>query len=319
MSRNTELKEYENNTTGMEKMPVAGRTDRPTASVRKRAYEEWSKAGIGNAFLFGKVMTANPDLLLELLQYSLPEFHIRKIEEVEKEVEIRLSIDAHGVRLDILTSDDKGRYIDVEMQMKDEKNIPHRMRYYESAIDQINLERGMDYTELGDMIIMFITPFDPFQNRGLYRYTFRTLCLEDRELEMQDGVTKVVLNANGREGEISTELKGFLQLVAGSTNCAEGTFAARVQSQVVKARQNARWRKEFMDWEMTLRHEREKGREEGRQEERANTERERKRADEAQAELQQEKQRADQYQTEVDRLRRLLAEHGVSDVSNGAS
>ena len=122
-----------------------------------------------------------------------------------------------------------------------------------------------------------------------------------------------------REGEISTELEGFLQLVAGSTNCAEGTFAARVQSQVVKARQNARWRKEFMDWEMTLRHEREKGREEGRQEERANTERERKRADEAQAELQQEKQRADQYQTEVDRLRRLLAEHGVSDVSNGAS
>ena len=26
--------------------------------------EDWSTAGIGNAFLFGKVMTANPDLLL---------------------------------------------------------------------------------------------------------------------------------------------------------------------------------------------------------------------------------------------------------------
>ena len=33
----------------------------------ERPVEEWSSAGIGNAFLFGKVMTANPDLLLELL------------------------------------------------------------------------------------------------------------------------------------------------------------------------------------------------------------------------------------------------------------
>ena len=41
-------------------------------------FEEWSSAGIGNAFLFGKVMTSNPDLLLELLQYSLPEYHIQK-------------------------------------------------------------------------------------------------------------------------------------------------------------------------------------------------------------------------------------------------
>ena len=35
----------------------------------ERPVEEWSSAGIGNAFLFGKVMTANPDLLLELLPF----------------------------------------------------------------------------------------------------------------------------------------------------------------------------------------------------------------------------------------------------------
>ena len=47
------------------------------------AYEEWSTAGIGNTFLFGKVMTSNPNLLLELLQYSLPEFHIKQSENPE--------------------------------------------------------------------------------------------------------------------------------------------------------------------------------------------------------------------------------------------
>ena len=51
------------------------------------AYEEWSTAGIGNTFLFGKVMTSNPNLLLELLQYSLPEFHIKQIENPEREAE----------------------------------------------------------------------------------------------------------------------------------------------------------------------------------------------------------------------------------------
>ena len=75
----------------------------------ENAYEEWSTAGIGNTFLFGKVMTSNPNLLLELLQYSLPEFHIQQIENPEKEADVKLSIDAHGVRLDVITTDDRGR------------------------------------------------------------------------------------------------------------------------------------------------------------------------------------------------------------------
>ena len=252
----------------------------------ENAYEEWSTAGIGNTFLFGKVMTSNPNLLLELLQYSLPEFHIKQIENPEKEADVKLSIDAHGVRLDVITTDDQGRRIDVEMQMRDEKNIPRRMRYYEGSIDQATLEKGQNYNRLGDVVILFITPFDPFNEHGYYKYTFRNTCQEDKELVLDDGVTKVLLNAAGHKGDITSELKEFLQLVAGnvdSTHYAEG--ADRVQRQVHIARRNARWRKEYMDWEMTLRNEREKGREEGREEgrmeERIKTEEQRKRAEDA--------------------------------------
>ena len=98
----------------------------------------------------------------------------------------------------------------------------------------------------------------------------------------------MLLNAAGHKGDIKSELKEFLQLVAGnvdSTHYAEGSFADRVQRQVHIARRNARWRKEYMDWEMTLRNEREKGREEGREEgrmeERIKTEEQRKRAEDA--------------------------------------
>jgi predicted transposase/invertase (TIGR01784 family) len=248
-------------------------------------------------------MTSNPNLLLELLQYSLPEFHIQQIENPEKEADVKLSIDAHGVRLDVITTDDRGRRIDVEMQMRDEKNIPRRMRYYEGSIDQTTLEKGQNYSKLGDVVILFITPFDPFDARGNYKYTFRNTCQEDKDLVLDDGVSKVVLNAAGHKGDITPELKEFLQLVAGNvdpTHYAEGSFADRVQRQVHIARRNARWRKEYMDWEMTLRNEREKGREEGRIEERAKTEEQRKRAE-------AEKNRADAAEERIRKLEEKLA------------
>ena len=291
----------------MNKNATTSTRDKNVPFEYENAYEEWSTAGIGNTFLFGKVMTSNPNLLLELLQYSLPEFHIQQIENPEKEADVKLSIDAHGVRLDVITTDDHGRRIDVEMQMRDEKNIPRRMRYYEGSIDQTILEKSQNYNRLGDVVILFITPFDPFDAHGYYKYTFRNTCQEDKELVLDDGVTKVVLNAVGRKGEITSELKEFLQLVAGNvdpTCYLEGSFADRVQRQVHIARRNARWRKEYMDWEMTLRNEREKGREEGREEgrmeERAKTEVQRKRAE-------AEKERADAAEERIRRLEEQLA------------
>ena len=233
----------------------------PNADVNK----EWSEAGIGNAFIFGKVMASNPDLFLELLQVSLPEMHIRSITDVRKEVDIKLSIDAHGVRLDVSARDDQGRTYDIEMQLQDEHNIARRMRYYTGAIDQTLLETGIGYSELSDTVIVFITPFDPFGEKRL-RYTFQSLCLENNQLSLEDGVTKVVLNAAGSRGEVSEELKSFLKLVKGNTSCPAGSFADRVQNQVIIARQNAKWRREYMDWKMTLLNERIKGREEGREE-----------------------------------------------------
>ena len=316
MNKNTTTSTNENNA-----------AERNVPFEYENAYEEWSTAGIGNAFLFGKVMTSNPNLLLELLQYSLPEFHIKQIENPVKEADIKLSFDAHGVRLDVITTDDQGRRIDVEMQMRDEKNIPRRMRYYEDSIDQTALEKGQNYSRLGDVVILFITPFDPFDAHGNYKYTFRNTCQEDKDLVLDDGVTKVVLNAAGHKGDITQELKEFLQLVAGNVDpahYAEGSFADRVQRQVHIARRNARWRKEYMDWEMMMRNEREKGREEGREEgrmeERAKTEEQRKRAEAEKERAEAEKERAEAEKERADaaeeRLRRLeeqlaLLEKGV--------
>ena len=189
----------------------------PSQSITPQTLEEkWENAGIGNAFIFGKVMSTNTDLLLELLQLSLPELEIREISDAVQEVYLKTSIDAHGVRLDISVRDSRNRIFDVEMQLRDEENIPRRIRYYTGTLDQTNLKSGENYNQLKDTIIIFITPFDPF-GRSRYRYTFRNICLEEKEdpLELGDGTTKVILNAKGSVGEISPSLKGFLDLVLG--------------------------------------------------------------------------------------------------------
>ena len=56
-----------------------------TEPKEQTAEERWNSAGIGNAFIFGKVMSANPDLLLELLQISLPEMEIVEILDPRQE------------------------------------------------------------------------------------------------------------------------------------------------------------------------------------------------------------------------------------------
>ena len=240
----------------------------PSQSITPQTLEEkWENAGIGNAFIFGKVMSTNTDLLLELLQLSLPELEIREISDAVQEVYLKTSIDAHGVRLDISVRNSRNRIFDVEMQLRDEENIPRRIRYYTGTLDQTNLKSGENYNQLKDTIIIFITPFDPF-GRSRYRYTFRNICLEEKEdpLELGDGTTKVILNAKGSVGEISPSLKGFLDLVLGlqPPSDSSGSYADRVQKQVDIAKRNSVWRREYMNWEMTLSIERDKGRNEGK-------------------------------------------------------
>ena len=187
---------------------------------------------------------------------------------------LKSSYDARGVRLDITVRDVSGRVFNVEMQLQDEQNIPKRMRYYSSTLDQMILKPGEDYSKLGDTVVMFITPFDPF-GLGNYRYTFRNICIENNELELCDGSSKIVLNATGNTGAISPELKGFLDLVIGINKNKDPeengekqgtTYADRVQEKVRIAKLSSVLRREFMNWEMTLLVERNKGHDEGRAE-----------------------------------------------------
>ena len=61
---------------------------------------------------------------------------------------------------------------------------------------------------------------------------------------MGDGTTRIVLNATGTKDDISPKLKAFLSYVAGNT--VEDEYVKKLDEAVQKARQNKKWRREYM-------------------------------------------------------------------------
>ena len=118
-----------------------------------------------------------------------------------------------------------------------------RIRYYGSIADMQMLEKGVVYDELVESYVVMICLFDLY-GEGRHMYTFTNRCKENPELEMGDGTTRIVLNATGTKDDISPKLKAFLNYVAG--NVVEDEYVKKLDEAVQRARQNKKWRREYM-------------------------------------------------------------------------
>ena len=122
-----------------------------------------------------------------------------------------------GVRLDFIAESEDGRIFDVEMQNRNEGNIPKRTRFYQALIDAPILksgERGFD--KMNPLYIIIICNYDPYGKKK-YCYTFDNQCKEVQGLRLGDEVTKLLLSTKGEnEEEVSKELVDFLHYVTES-------------------------------------------------------------------------------------------------------
>ena len=231
-------------------------------TTEKNTYTTWEELTISNDFLFGKVMQ-DAELCKELLQRILPDLNIDRIVYPELQKTISLDLDAKSIRLDVYVKDGRGTIYDIEMQVIDTKELPKRTRYYQSIIDLQLIDKGELYNKLKPCFIIFICPFDPFQ-KGRHIYTFENLCKEDKTLSLNDGMTKIFLNAKGTQDDVSQQLHAFLDYVAGKES--EDLFVQKLKKAVKEAKKNRNWRLEFMTLLMRDQENIEKGRMEGRME-----------------------------------------------------
>lgn len=140
-----------------------------------------------------------------------------ELEEVKAEQVILNKAGKRAIRLDAWAKAKDSRQFDMEMQNSSASDsIPKRIRFYQSLLDTPILKAGKDtkYRELPSTVIIFITQEDIF-HRDLAKYTFTEQCREVRELELEDGTTKIFLNMSSKNG--SQELVSLLQYMKHTT------------------------------------------------------------------------------------------------------
>ena len=191
-------------------------------------------------FMFCKVMQ-NPDLCKRLIEMILSDT-IGKITYISIQHNINTYEQAKSVRFDVLVQTENGKFYDVEMQVSNEKNIPKRMRFYQVAIDISFLDKGNSYNNLNDSFIIFICTFDAIgKNRPIY--TFENICIEDKNISLQNGTKKVIINSEAFENTEDKELKEFLEYL--KTGKAKSKFTREIEAMIQTVKQNEQARQEY--------------------------------------------------------------------------
>lgn len=225
--------------------------------------KRFSELTIRDAFMFAAVM-ADTKQCRRLLALILG----KEILEVSVIAEKSMSYhpEYRGVRLDVVAQEAGGkRRFNVEMQVKAEKGIAKRSRYYHAQLDMDALLAGTDYEELPDTYVIFICDFDPF-GKGCYRYTFENICEETKE-RLRDGNVTVFLSTKGKNREETPEaLVHFLNYVGSSGRRpyeGEDSFVRTLDAQIAAIKRNREWEAKFMLLEEMMKEERAEGVKEG--------------------------------------------------------
>ena len=191
-------------------------------------------------FMFCHVMKS-PELCKGVIERLLG-IKVEKIEYPELQKEIRPYYSAHGIRMDVYVKD-SDRIFDIEMQTSIPDDLPRRMRYYQSMIDIDTLMKGSNYITLKESYIIFLCTKDPF-GLGLPVYTFNSVCKENKDFTLNDGVNKIFFNATAFASEENLEIKGFLgYLCSGKPS---DTFTESLEQRVERLKINEIFRSDYM-------------------------------------------------------------------------
>lgn len=217
----------------------------------RKSYDELT---IQDNFIFQRVMR-NEKICKKVIERLL-DIKIKAIDYPEEEKTINIKVDSKGIRLDVYVNDDKGTVFNIEMQTtKDENELAKRIRYYQALIDISLLDKGANYETLNNTYIIFICTF-PFKSNR-HKYTFKNLCMEDHNIELNDGTTKMFLCTKGEVNDIPRPLQIFLDYIDGQKPADKLT--QEMDEIVAKVKNREDWRREYMYLELALEKERQAG------------------------------------------------------------
>ena len=211
----------------------------------------WQNVGLANDLMFRFVME-NPSLCRKTLSLLLGK-QVGVITEQQTQFSIEIDGRTKGIRLDLYV-EVEGEMIDVEIQTVklSKKEMGHRLRFYQSELDQLGISKGLKYKELKKSIIIFICTYDPF-GKGAGRYTFEETCQEESNLILDDGATKIIYNTLGTLPESDknkTAIENFFNYVNGEQ--PQDDFCKELAEEVKKQHQSTKKKGDFLMWEQII-------------------------------------------------------------------
>ena len=229
--------------------------------MERYAIKPWEELTIRDDYMF-KLIMRRKRICKKLLERTL-RMKIREIRYLETEKSMKSQYSSKGIRLDVYVRDEKETVYNIEMQVRRLEGYAlfKRTRYYQSMMDADLLAAGADYDDLNKTIIIFICPFDPFAE-GRYIYTFENLCLENKDLRLKDGATKIFLNTKGVIGDVDAEIIAFLQYVDGVVS--DNSLVQEIEQEIQKVKSEEQERVSYMTFAMKMMEERKEGFREGK-------------------------------------------------------
>ena len=217
--------------------------------VDKALEKQWEEASLSNNFIFCKVMSENLDLCKEFLEMLL-NIKIESISLAQPETTLNVDFFAKGIRLDVFVKDNTDRIFDIEMQVIGKDYLPLRARYYQSVLDVSSLHAGEDYESLTESYVIFLCLDDIF-HKNLPIYTFKSVCLEDSTLVLDDKTTKVFCNAQKYDKMPAEKLRTFFKFLV-EKKPDETEFSKTLSEKVLKAKIPEDSRRTFMTLEQEI-------------------------------------------------------------------
>ena len=217
--------------------------------------KDFQSLTLADDFMFGEIMRqvrfCKP-FLEALLDTKIADIHV-----VDKQKDLTDEYNYHGIRLDVYIEDDNGTKYDIEMQTTTQKELPKRIRYYQSGIDRRMLKRSNDYDKLHESYIIFICLSDYF-DRGLAKYE-RVSCIKDApDIVYDDGTHAIILNADFSVGNAAPDILEFLAYIKARRNklpfdTEHSTYLTEVDEAIREVKQDGGKEKVYMTIAMKLR------------------------------------------------------------------
>lgn len=193
-------------------------------------------------FIFQKVMLKKH--ICKAVLERLLDISIKDIVYIHEEKNLDVRWDTKSVRLDVFVNDDKGTVFNIEMQTsKDMEELVKRTRFYQSILDMYHIQKGQKYTTLNDSYIIFICTFPVFTDNR-HKYTFKNVCIEDHDIALNDGATKLFLSTKGTQNDVSKPLQAFLDYIDGQE--ATDELLRDIDDAVYEVKHCEAWKEEYV-------------------------------------------------------------------------